>query len=85
MDENLSPLGSAQKDVLCASLDRVRISEDPRAKLKSWLGKILRVTITDGRVIVGYFACTDRDSNIILEDSWEFTKTDEIGEYHNSV
>jgi len=48
--------------------------EDPRKKLRYWLGKTFKVTITDGRIIVGQFVCTDRDANIILENSWEGTR-----------
>lgn len=47
------------------------LSEDPRKKLRSWLGKTFKVEITDGRIIVGQFVCTDKDANIILENSWE--------------
>lgn len=48
----------------------------PREKLASWLGKLLKIVITDDRIIIGIFTCTDRDSNIVLENAWEYT-TDE--------
>lgn len=35
-------------------------------KLRSWLNQLLRITMTDGRVLIGMFFCTDRDANIIL-------------------
>lgn len=44
-----------------------------RKKLTSWIGEIFEVAITDRRVIVGRFVCTDNDSNLILENSWEYT------------
>lgn len=50
------------------------MSGDPRAKLRSWLGQVFKIVITDGRVIVGRFVCTDRDGNVILENSWEYAK-----------
>lgn len=50
-------------------------SPDPRELLKSWLGKTLKIVITDGRIIVGTFVCTDREGNIILECAWDYTKT----------
>lgn len=71
---------SQQQSNLCNRLDSVKISDDPRAKLRSWLGKILKVVITDERIIVGCFVCTDRDANVILENSWEYTKVME-GKY----
>lgn len=37
-----------------------------RMRLQTWLGRILRIKITDGRILVGSFACTDRDVNILL-------------------
>lgn len=61
-----------ETDKLEASLNRMTISDEPRFKLRSWLGKILKVIITDGRVIVGCFVCTDREGNTILENSWEY-------------
>lgn len=65
---------SQQQTGLCDQLGTVNISDDPREKLRSWLGKILKIVITDERVIVGCFVCTDREANVILENSWEYTK-----------
>lgn len=67
--------GQTPEDGLSSSVAKMRISDDPRAKLKSWLGKILKIVITDGRVIVGCFVCTDRDGNVILENSWEYSQS----------
>ena len=60
--------------------DKIPPSSDPRVKLRSWLGQILRIEITDRRVIVGGFACTDRDGNIILENSWEYAQASDYDE-----
>lgn len=67
-------MATSQEADLCNRIDSVKISDNPRAKLRSWLGKILKIVITDERVIVGCFVCTDRDANVILENSWEYTK-----------
>lgn len=48
--------------------------EQARAKLRSWLGKVVKVVITDERVMVGCFLCTDPDGNIILENTWEYSQ-----------
>lgn len=64
-----------QSDDLDNLIDRMKISvEDPRAKLRSWLGKILKIVISDNRIIVGTFICTDREGNAILENSLEYAQ-----------
>lgn len=37
-----------------------------RAKLRSWLNKVFRIVMSDGRTLVGDFLCTDGDANVIL-------------------
>uniref|UniRef100_A0A6M2DCG5 Putative u1 snrnp component n=1 Tax=Xenopsylla cheopis TaxID=163159 RepID=A0A6M2DCG5_XENCH len=43
-----------------------------RAQLRQWLNKSFRIKMTDGRVLYGTFACTDRDGNIILASCSEY-------------
>ncbi|KAH8240665.1 hypothetical protein KR026_003062 [Drosophila bipectinata] len=43
-----------------------------RKKLQKWLGRVLRIVITDGRVLIGFFNCTDRDANIVLSMCAEY-------------
>lgn len=43
-----------------------------RRNLRRWLGKPFRVVITDGRVLVGFFNCTDKDANIVLSMCAEY-------------
>ncbi|SPP82393.1 N-alpha-acetyltransferase 38-A, NatC auxiliary subunit [Drosophila guanche] len=43
-----------------------------RKTLQKWLGRVLRIVITDGRVLVGFFNCTDRDANIVLSMCAEY-------------
>ncbi|XP_078615726.1 N-alpha-acetyltransferase 38, NatC auxiliary subunit-like [Branchiostoma floridae x Branchiostoma japonicum] len=43
-----------------------------RQKLRSWLNKSLRVSMTDGRTLIGVFLCTDRDKNVILGSCQEY-------------
>ncbi|VDD97200.1 unnamed protein product [Enterobius vermicularis] len=43
-------------------------------RLKGWLGKILQIELTDNRIIVGRFVCTDNAPNVILsrcKESWK--------------
>ncbi|KAL3985590.1 LSM domain family protein [Acanthocheilonema viteae] len=42
--------------------------------VRRWLGKILRLELTDGRTIEGKFVCTDNAPNIILsgcKEQWK--------------
>ena len=50
-----------------------------RAKLQLWLYRTLRIVMTDGRILIGVFLCTDSDANVILGVCSEYTKhgTDE--------
>lgn len=36
------------------------------AKLQLWLYRTLRIVMTDDRVLIGVFLCTDADANVIL-------------------
>ena len=41
------------------------------AKVRSYLGKRLRVVLSDNRVFVGQFDCIDKEKNIILVNATE--------------
>lgn len=45
-----------------------------RAKLQMWLYRSMRIVMTDGRILIGIFLCTDSDANVILGVCSEFTK-----------
>ncbi|XP_058818780.1 N-alpha-acetyltransferase 38, NatC auxiliary subunit [Topomyia yanbarensis] len=47
-----------------------------RKQLKSWLNKTFRVKMTDGRILIGMFVCTDADANVILGLTSEFTENE---------
>ncbi|XP_074652527.1 N-alpha-acetyltransferase 38, NatC auxiliary subunit-like [Tubulanus polymorphus] len=47
-----------------------------RKILRSWLNKTMRIKMTDGRVLIGAFMCTDRDRNVILGSCQEYLKED---------
>lgn len=42
--------------------------------VKNFLGTIIRVSISDGRVIEGEFQCLDREMNFILNSATEYHK-----------
>lgn len=52
-----------------------------RKKLQSWLNRSFRVVMSDGRIIIGTFLCTDKDANVILAMCSEYMK--EGGESRN--
>lgn len=56
-----------------------------RTKLHSWLDKQLRIEMTDGRILVGEFLCTDRSGNVILGLCYEYTDTESEGRMLGSV
>ncbi len=41
-------------------------TNETRKWLESYLSKIMKIKITDGRVLIGTFLCTDKNSNVIL-------------------
>jgi small nuclear ribonucleoprotein (snRNP)-like protein len=47
-------------------------TESSRKKIKDWLNKSMRVSIIDGRVLVGVLLCTDREQNLILGNCNEY-------------
>jgi small nuclear ribonucleoprotein (snRNP)-like protein len=46
--------------------------EQSRKQIKDWLNKPMRVSIIDGRVLVGVLLCTDREQNLILGNCNEY-------------
>ena len=46
--------------------------DSARQQLNDWLNKPMRVSIKDGRVLVGLLLCTDCDQNIILGSCNEY-------------
>lgn len=47
-----------------------------RARLQLWLYRAMRIVITDGRILIGVFLCTDSKANIILGVCTEYTRND---------
>ena len=43
-----------------------------REKLNAYLGSQMKVTVSDGRVLIGEFMCTDKDRNLILGNCDEY-------------
>ncbi|XP_075223297.1 LSMD1 domain-containing protein Sbat [Lycorma delicatula] len=52
-----------------SSNDREETGKD---KLFRWINKQMKIEMTDGRVLIGIFLCTDRDGNVILGSCSEY-------------
>lgn len=48
---------------------------EPTLEIMKVLGSLVRLRISDGRVIVGRFHCFDKHQNVILKDAREFAPT----------
>lgn len=46
--------------------------ETGKDKLLKWINKQMKIEMTDGRVLIGIFLCTDRDGNVILGSCSEY-------------
>lgn len=44
-------------------------------ELKQYLDGALRVTLSDGRMLIGRFACFDKQRNVLLNEAREFRTT----------
>lgn len=38
---------------------------------EAWIGKVVRATLTDGRMVAGVLACMDGSQNLVLHDGVE--------------
>ena len=56
-----------------------------REKLRSYLGSQMKVVISDGRVLIGEFMCTDNDRNLILGNCDEYIPTSESVIDNNNI
>ncbi|TDH73060.1 hypothetical protein CCR75_004702 [Bremia lactucae] len=48
---------------------------DPTLELMRLLGSMVRLRISDGRVVLGRFHCFDKHQNVILKDAQEYAPT----------
>ena len=47
-------------------------STDGKQKLRRLLNRNMKITMTDGRTLIGMFLCTDRSCNVILGSCQEY-------------
>lgn len=48
--------------------------------LKGMLNKLIKVILSDGRILIGVFLCTDKESNVILGSCAEYVMQQRINE-----
>lgn len=53
---------------------------ESRRKLQGWLNRFMRIKMTDGRILIGAFVCTDKDRNIILGSCDEYVNSPDSDE-----
>ncbi|KAI1425118.1 hypothetical protein F5Y12DRAFT_393301 [Xylaria sp. FL1777] len=58
-------------------LDRATVTDAPtkaeaEVYLKSLINKTLRIYVTDGRMFIGTFKCTDTDCNVVISLTYEY-------------
>jgi small nuclear ribonucleoprotein (snRNP)-like protein len=69
-DSVITPLPDTTAAEVAKSVGAAQASASPSSRFRlvqSWIGRVLRVAISDGRVLVGTFYCFDSSSNIILK------------------
>lgn len=59
--------------------DSKTIKSAGRLKLESWLNKNMRIEMSDGRLLIGIFLCTDQAKNVILGSCHEYLKPNDDG------
>jgi len=49
-----------------------------RKMLRSYLNKNMQIKLTDGRILIGIFLCTDKDANVILGTCDEYLNQESL-------
>ncbi|XP_065215127.1 N-alpha-acetyltransferase 38, NatC auxiliary subunit [Planococcus citri] len=55
------------------------VNESKKMQLMSWINKSMKIEMTDGRILIGTFVCTDKDANVILSSCSELFNTEKTG------
>mmetsp|Transcript_7976 Transcript_7976/g.13819 ORF Transcript_7976/g.13819 Transcript_7976/m.13819 type:complete len:143 (+) Transcript_7976:66-494(+) len=57
---------------------------DTIEKIRSFVGKHMKVQLIDGRIVVGRFSCTDDTNSLVLSDSYEIRNVQDIKPNENT-
>ena len=63
---NFSPLCNMGETNLTENTSSRNTFSSGRKLLRSYLNKNMKIKLTDGRILIGIFLCTDKDANVIL-------------------
>ena len=63
-----------------AEVNTTQTSDGGKQLLKSYLNKNMKIKLTDGRILIGIFLCTDKDANVILGSCAEHLKDETVDE-----
>ena len=65
--ELTSNIVNQQEDII-----QNRTQNNGKEYLRGMLNKLMKIKLNDGRILIGVFLCTDRDSNVILGSCSEY-------------
>ena len=65
---------------MMAEVNTTQTSDGGKQLLKSYLNKNMKIKLTDGRILIGIFLCTDKDANVILGSCAEHLKDETVDE-----
>ncbi|GAB6019079.1 N-alpha-acetyltransferase 38, NatC auxiliary subunit [Chamberlinius hualienensis] len=82
MDDNLDEfIEENEQEDLPDNVKEPTVKSSERLRLESWLNKNMRIEMSDGRLLIGIFLCTDQARNVILGSCHEYLKpTDDCAE-----
>jgi len=66
----------AEEDIISQTPD----DTNGKQLLKSYLNKNMKIKLTDGRILIGIFLCTDKDANVILGSCAEHLNDETVDE-----
>ncbi|XP_050100728.1 N-alpha-acetyltransferase 38, NatC auxiliary subunit isoform X2 [Anopheles aquasalis] len=75
LEQALEQMQEDDDDTLTPEEMELAKANDPRRFiLKTLLNRMFRIKMTDGRILIGFFVCTDADANVVLQLASEYTE-----------
>ncbi|XP_071840572.1 N-alpha-acetyltransferase 38, NatC auxiliary subunit-like isoform X1 [Apostichopus japonicus] len=76
--ENSETASATESTTISTQNSSISEESQSRKTLEGWLNRFMRIKMTDGRILVGAFVCTDRDRNIILGSCDEYVNAQDL-------
>uniref|UniRef100_A0A182LZ24 Sm domain-containing protein n=1 Tax=Anopheles culicifacies TaxID=139723 RepID=A0A182LZ24_9DIPT len=74
LNQAFAQMDIQQKNTRAPETDNTTANDEKRQMLKMWLNRLFRIKMTDGRILNGYFVCTDAEANVVLQSTSEYTE-----------